>query len=99
MFFHFFIYHVDASLATNFSCCLDDLYFSVDPSEAFEIINGFTLQFLPACIERLWLQFIHCCFDESYSISNAVGFPAVHHLKVCVGFNGRSKHLEDLACV
>jgi hypothetical protein len=43
MFFHFFIYHVDEFLATNFSCCLEDLlYFFDDPWEAFEITNGLT---------------------------------------------------------
>ena len=75
MFFHFFIYHVHESLATDLSCCLDDLlYFSLDPSEAFEIINGFTPQNLPACIDCFWFQFTHWFFNESYCISNAEGF-------------------------
>jgi hypothetical protein len=56
MFFHFFICHVGESLATNFSCCLHDLlYFSVDPWEAFEIMDGFTSQIIPACTDCFWL--------------------------------------------
>jgi len=56
MFFHFFIYYVDESLATNFSSCSDDLrYFSVDPWEELKIMDGFTPQIIPAFIDRFWL--------------------------------------------
>jgi hypothetical protein len=99
MFFHFFIYHVDQSLDMNLCCCVDDLYFSVDPWEAFEIINGFTPQILPACIDCFWLEFIHYCFDENYCFSSAEGFPTVRDLGIWVGIDGCSNHLEDLASV
>ena len=99
MFFHFFRYHIDESVATNFSCYSDDLlYFTVDPWEAFEIMDGFTPQILPALFTVSGFQ-SSIAASMSYCISNCEGFPAVHDLKVRVGSNGCSNHLEDLASV
>jgi hypothetical protein len=47
MFFHFFIYNVDTSLATNFSCCLYDLLdFSVDRWESLRSLTLLIYTFL-----------------------------------------------------
>ena len=82
---------MDETLASNVSGCLDDLiYFFVDPWRAFETVNGFTPQILPALIDHFWIYFIHCCFDEIYCISNAEVFLAVHDLEASFGINDYS---------